>query len=72
MKFRLGSGNIRPYVELFWLFRGEPRGKLPLVNITFGPTMRAEDRPEEIIGWMLEKNGYTDVKVQPSEIPYRL
>ena len=72
MKFRPGSANIRPFVELSWLYLGKPRGKLPLASITFGPTLRPEDRPEEIIGWMLEKNGYTGVAVRPSDIPFRL
>jgi hypothetical protein len=42
------------------------------VTVTFGPTLRPEDRPEEIIGWMLEKNGYRNVTVRPSGIPFRL
>jgi hypothetical protein len=72
MKFRSGSFNIRPFVELSWLHNGKPRSKLPLASITFGPTLRPEDMPEEIIEWMLEKNGYTDVAVRPSDIPFRL
>jgi hypothetical protein len=72
MRFRSGSANIRPYVELSWLHLGKPRGKLPVASVTFGPMLRREDRPEEIIGWMLEKNGYSGVKVTPSGIPFRL
>ena len=68
--FRPGTGNIKPYVELFW--RETPGNKLPIVSITFGPTLRREDRPEDIIGWMLEQNEYTGVTVMHSEIPFRL
>lgn len=71
IRFRSGNANIRPYVELSWLFHGKPMGKLPLVNVTFGPTLRSEDRLEEIIGWMLENNGYSGVTVNPSGIPFR-
>jgi len=70
IRFRPGTGNIKPYVELFW--REKPCNRLPLVSVTFGPTLRREDRPEEIIGWMLEQNGYTDVTITDSEIPFRL
>jgi hypothetical protein len=70
MKFKSGNANVRPYVELSW--RGKLGGRLPLVSVTFGPTLRREDRPEEIIGWMLEKNSYTDVTVTSSDIPFRL
>lgn len=72
LKFRSGTANIRPYVELSWLAPGKPRAVLPLVSVDFGPTLRSEDRPEEIIGWMLEKNGYTDALVRASNIPFRL
>ena len=69
MKFRSGSANIRPYVDLSRLSRGKPVGSLPLESVTYGPSLRREDRPEEIIGWMLEKNGYSGVTVRPSGIP---
>ncbi len=72
MKFTAGSANIRPFVELSWLHLGKPRGKLPLAEVIFGPTLRPQDRPAEIIGWMLEKNGYTGVAVRSSDIPFRL
>lgn len=72
MKFSPGSANIRPYVELSCLPNSGAGGRLPLVSVTFGPTLRPEDRPEEIIGWMLEKNGYTGVSVRSSDIPFRL
>jgi hypothetical protein len=72
MKFTSGNANIKPYVELSRRLLGKPRGKLPLVSVTFGPTLRPEDRPEEVIGWMLKRNGYTGVTVKPSGIPFRL
>jgi hypothetical protein len=72
INFRSGNSNIRPYVELSWWLAGRPRNKLPLVSITFGPTLRSEDQTEDIIGWMLAKNGYTGVSIQPSGIPFRL
>lgn len=71
MKFRSGGNNIKPYIELSW-HRGSEPGKLPLTSITLGPTLRAHDRPEEIVGWMLEQNGYADIQVRPSQIPFRL
>jgi hypothetical protein len=66
VKFRAGAANIKPYVELS--LRGQP---LPLVTLTYGPTLRREDKPEEILGWMLEQQGYKGVKVKNSGIPYR-
>ncbi len=72
LKFRAGSANIRPYVELARLRLGKPVGRLPLVSVTFGPMLRREDRPEEIIQWMLERGGYDGVEVRPSNIPIRL
>ena len=71
LKFRPGASNIRPYVELY-CYQGSERRKLPLVSVHFGPMLRPEDRPEEVIGWMLEKNGYAGVPVWPSGIPFRL
>gem|GEM_PF-4543598 len=55
-----------------WLYQGEPRQKLPLVSVTRGPTLLSEDNPEEIIGWMLQRHGYTEVEVNSSPIPFLL
>ncbi len=71
MKFRSGGANIKPYVELAWLRLGEP-AKLPITSITVGPTLRSDDQPDQIIGWMLEQNGYEGAPVRLSKIPFRL
>jgi hypothetical protein len=75
MQFRAGHATIKPYVELS---RPESDGAtaklqpLPLKKVICGPTLRQEDRPDEIIKWMLKKNGYKDVSVEICGIPYRL
>lgn len=70
MMFRSGTANIRPSIDLSW--KAESTSNLPLVSVTFGPTLRKEDRPKEIIEWMLEKFGYRDITVRESGIPFRL
>ena len=69
MRFRAGAANIKPFVELAPPKNGE---KLPLQEIIYGPILREEDRPGEILSWMLQKNGYRDVTIKPCNIPYRL
>jgi len=70
IQFRSGHANIKPYVELACV-HAFSNFKLPLVSLTYGPTLRREDHPEEILGWMLEKYGYPKVRVKPAGIPYR-
>jgi hypothetical protein len=69
MMFRAGVVNIRPYVELSSSMDNE---KLPLKEVIYGPILREEDQPTQIIDWMLQKNGYKDIHIKPCNIPYRL
>ena len=75
MHFRAGHANIRPYVELSLREKDGATEKLlplPLEKVICGPTLRQEDRPDEVVRWMLEKSGYKDVGVEVCSIPYRL
>lgn len=76
INFRSGNANIKPYVELACV-KAFGEFKLPLVSVTYGPRLRREDRPEEILNWMLEKYSYPayahpKIEIRPSIIPYRI
>lgn len=68
LKFRSGHANVKPYVDVR-LGSGE---LLPLERVICGPTLRTEDATGRSIKWLLENNGYKDVKVEMCDIPYRL
>jgi hypothetical protein len=72
VSFRAGHSNIKPYIELSPQTKDGATSRLPLVKVICGPTLRQEDRPDEIVKWMLEKHGYNDVVVGSCGIPYRL
>jgi hypothetical protein len=50
--FRAGNANIKPYVEVPF---DADFGVLPTTKIIYGPTLRNEDDPQEIVKWMLAK-----------------
>jgi hypothetical protein len=72
ISFRPGYANIRPYVNVEFRANNGNRIPLPLEEVIVGPTLRSEDKPEDMIRWMLDKNGLGRVRVQQSTIPYRL
>jgi hypothetical protein len=71
IRFRQGYSDIKPYVEVT-PDMADGRGRLPLKRIVFGPTLRNDGVVAEVIALMLEHYGYSNVLVEPSNIPYRL
>jgi hypothetical protein len=71
LRFRAGHANIRPYIELC---PSMPDGsnRLPLQKVVYGPTLRDDEVLVETIRMMLEQQGYENVAVESSGIPYRL
>jgi hypothetical protein len=68
MSFCGGNATIKPFVSM-----KHPNGiKLPLRRLVYGPTLRDDQALRTTLTWILKKNGYENVEVVPSEIPYRL
>ena len=65
-KYRQGKSMIIPYME----FSPLDKGKLPISEIWVSPTPHTELSKLSIKS-ILRSNGYKDVKVEKSEIPYR-
>jgi len=45
--------------------------KIPISHIIIGPSLDSELNKHSIIDF-LSKNGYSDVEIIPSEVPYRI
>lgn len=72
IKFRLGGNKLIPYIELSIVpFSGINLGKLPLLNITFGPTLPPELTTKSL-HLLLRKHDYHHIEVRSSNIPYTL
>lgn len=70
MHFRAGHSDVKPYIELSPV---QPdSGRLPLMKVVLGPTIRKDGSVIESLKMMLERYGYPGVDVVHSEIPYRL
>jgi hypothetical protein len=46
--------------------------KLPLRRIVLGPTIRKDIGLDNTLAWLLERHGYSGVKLESSNVPYRL
>jgi hypothetical protein len=71
LKFRAGHANIKPYIELRHAAKDGSK-LLPLQKVVYGPTLRGDEVLVETIQMILEQNGYRDVAIESSDIPYRL
>lgn len=60
------NGMLIPYIEL----KSKKISRLPIVEITIGPTADYE-RAKKGVDFLLKKNGYKEVEVRKSEIPYQ-
>jgi hypothetical protein len=66
MKFKASRGVPSPYIEL------RPEGDLlPITSVRYGPTLEKK-RVEQALDVFFEKHGYSQIKVDGSEIPVRL
>lgn len=61
------NGILIPYIEL----KTKQEKKLPIKQITIGPTIDY-DRAEKGVKFLLERHGYTGVKIVRSQIPFKL
>jgi hypothetical protein len=68
MSFAGGNASIKAFVNM----KFERERKLPLKRLVCCPTLRDDQALKTTLRWMLNKNGYEDVEVVPSGIPYRL
>ena len=79
VKYRSGPFRLTPYVELAAMEKTEAAdGKtvlapthLPIRRITLGPSHRGSEREQRSLRSLLDANGYRDVEIDVSEIPYR-
>lgn len=63
--FRLRENYLLPYIEI----GGGVGSKLPLSAVIVGPS-REQERRRRSVRLVLDENGYSDVEVLSSEIPY--
>ncbi|HEY4359517.1 MAG TPA: DUF2971 domain-containing protein [Bryobacteraceae bacterium] len=66
--YRPGHANIKPYTEL----RMSDQGRLPLIRIIYGPTLRQDAALRDSIDLMLETYGYSGIRVDPCNIPFQM
>jgi hypothetical protein len=72
IQFRPGQSDIKAYIGVSNLLADGSAGPLPLRRIVFGPTLRNDGVVADVLTLMLERYGYPDVPVEPSNMPYRL
>jgi hypothetical protein len=65
VRFRLGLGVIRPYIDLNF---GE--NNLPIEQVSIGPTLKP-DLSQQSLGLLLVKCGHPNVEVKISAVPFR-
>ena len=71
LKYRTSSnGMIVPYFSSQDLLPADKNVKLPISRVIIGPVAR-QDWIIESVKYFLANNGYKDVKVEPSNIPFR-
>jgi hypothetical protein len=72
-RFRVSGGILLPYVTTQDLitFKDKPVEKVPIVEITIGPTKHAEVL-ERGINRLLKVHGYDDVEITRSTAPLRV
>ncbi|TAM79773.1 MAG: DUF2971 domain-containing protein [Acidobacteria bacterium] len=66
--FRSLEGGLVPYVKLI---PTDPAKKLPIVSVRSGPTLE-KATASMVITMLLHRNGFSNVRVQGSDIPVRL
>ncbi|MCB1274033.1 MAG: hypothetical protein KDB25_06525 [Leucobacter sp.] len=79
VKYRSGPFGLTPYVELAAMDETEAADgetvltpiRLPIRRITLGPSHRGSEREQRSLRSLLDANGYRDVEIDISEIPYR-
>lgn len=68
VKFRQGLNALIPYIELN--LSDVKTSKLPISEIVLGPTLHPE-LAKKALDSMLKKNGFPNVLLTESEIPFR-
>lgn len=79
VKYRSGPFGLTPYVDLAAMEKTQTvhgdttliPAFLPIRRITLGPSHRGSEREQRSLRALLDANGYRDVEVDISEIPYR-
>lgn len=71
IKYRISSNNmIIPYIKSSDLLSDDEPVLLPISKVTIGPVSK-QDWIEKSVKFFLDNNGYNDVEVIKSKIPYR-
>ncbi|MGK0716096.1 DUF2971 domain-containing protein [Leucobacter sp. W1153] len=79
VKYRSGPFGLTPYVELAAMEKTRAENGdvalsptfLPIRRITLGPSRRGSELEQRSLRALLDANGYGDVEIDISEIPYR-
>lgn len=79
VKYRSGPFGLTPYVELAAMTKTETADgeialtptRLPIRRVTLGPSHRGSEREQRSLRALLDANGYREVTIGVSQIPYR-
>ena len=70
VKYRSGPQGLTPYIELGTIHE-QSIGKLPIRQIMIGPNSVNTENQKVSLRSLLDSNGYSEVQILVSEIPYR-
>jgi hypothetical protein len=70
LKFRAAKDRMVPYMEIPLVSKNKQLPIIPLIEITYGPTMHKQLAKKALIQY-LQQNSYQHVDVFASEAPYR-